>query len=78
MIRFRSPSEIRYTPWVSIGSEYDFTGGRRGKYARRSVEGTKLVLLDSDVAAMFPDAASVNRALRKIIRDRAGGRRGAR
>ena len=51
------PDEIR--------SEYDFRGGVRGKYARRYAEGTNVVVLDPDVAAAFPDAASVNRALRK-------------
>jgi hypothetical protein len=51
------PDEIR--------PEYDFRGGVRGKYARRYAEGTNVVVLDPDVAAAFPDAASVNRALRK-------------
>jgi hypothetical protein len=51
------PDEIR--------SEYDFRGGVRGKYARRYADGTNVVVLDPDVAAAFPDAASVNRALRK-------------
>jgi hypothetical protein len=47
-------------------AEYDFSGGVRGKYARRYAEGTNVVVLDPDVAAAFPDAASVNRALRKV------------
>lgn len=46
--------------------EYDFRGGVRGKYAKRYAEGTNVVVLDPDVAAAFPDSASVNRALRKI------------
>ena len=46
--------------------EYDFRGGVRGKYARRYAEGTNVVVLEPDVAAVFPDAASVNRALRKV------------
>lgn len=45
---------------------YDFRGGVRGKYARRYAEGTNVVVLEPDVAAAFPDAASVNRALRKV------------
>ncbi len=52
---------------------YDFTGGVRGKYARRYARGTNLVLLDTDVAKAFPSAASVNeslRALAAIIRSR--------
>jgi len=54
--------------------EYDFSGGVRGKYASRFAEGTIMVVLDPDVAEVFPDANSVNKALRalgNIIRDRA-------
>jgi len=43
---------------------YDFTGGERGKYAERFKQGSNLVLLEPDVAEMFPDAESVNRTLR--------------
>lgn len=52
--------------------EYDFSKGVRGKYAERYTEGTNIVKLDDDVAAMFPDAKSVNEALRalgKIIQE---------
>jgi hypothetical protein len=38
-----------------------------GKYYARAVAGTNLVLLEPDVAAAFPDAASVNRALRLLM-----------
>jgi hypothetical protein len=58
--------------------EYDFSTGQRGKYARHFAEGTNLVLLEGDVAAMFPDSRSVNRALRKlaeIIRESGSGPR---
>lgn len=54
--------------------EYDFSGGVRGKYANRFAEGTIMVVLDPDVAELFPDPKSVNetlRALGHIIRDRA-------
>jgi hypothetical protein len=47
--------------------EYDFTGGVRGKWAARYAEGTNVVLLDPDVAAMFPDSKAVNRALRVLV-----------
>lgn len=48
--------------------EYDFAalGGVRGKYAARYAEGTNVVLLDPDVAELFPDSESVNRALRGL------------
>lgn len=44
--------------------EYDFSGGVRGKYAKRAAEGTNIVKLDQDVAEVFHDAKSVNDALR--------------
>ncbi|MEP7011780.1 MAG: hypothetical protein ABJC13_15770 [Acidobacteriota bacterium] len=47
--------------------EYDIRGGVRGKYAERYRQGTNLILLDADVAAVFPDTAAVNRALRLLI-----------
>ena len=53
---------------VEMLDEYDFGGGERGKYAKRYAEGTNIVKLDADVARVFPDAASVNEALRAIAR----------
>lgn len=46
--------------------QYDFSHGVRGKYAERFREGTNMVRLDEDVAAVFPNAKSVNDALRAI------------
>jgi len=46
--------------------EYDFTGGVRGKYAKRYAEGTNVVVIDPDVADYFPDHESVNDALRSL------------
>jgi hypothetical protein len=53
--------------------EYDFSRGVRGKYAERFTKDTIMVVLDADVAAMFPDRKSVNTALRAlghVVRDR--------
>ena len=49
-------------------SEYNFRGGSRGRYAEKYAEGTNLVLLAPDVAEVFPDAASVNDALRLLLK----------
>ena len=46
--------------------EYDFTGGVRGKYARRFLEGSNVVVIDPDVAEYFPDHEAVNEALRGL------------
>jgi hypothetical protein len=51
--------------------EYDLRtllqGGERGKYVERYKAGTNLVLLEPDVAKVFPDERSVNEALRLVI-----------
>ena len=47
---------------------YDFRGGVRGKYAARYAEGTNVVVLDPDVAEMFPDRELVNETLRALGR----------
>jgi hypothetical protein len=47
--------------------EYDFTGGVRGKYAERYAQGTNIVVLDPDVAEVFPNSESVNQALRALV-----------
>jgi hypothetical protein len=51
--------------------EYDLRtllqGAERGKYVERYRAGTNLVLLDPDVAKVFPDEKSVNEALRLVI-----------
>jgi len=59
--------------------EYDFSGGVRGKYAKRYAEGTNVVVIDPDVAEYFPDHDSVNEALRSlaaIIKRQKGAKRG--
>ena len=48
--------------------EYDFSEGVRGKYAKRYAEGTNIVVLSPDVAAVFPDSESVNEALRVLVK----------
>jgi hypothetical protein len=54
-----------------LRAEYDASlirGGVRGKYAARYKAGTNLVPLAPDVAAAFPDAESVNEALRLLMK----------
>lgn len=46
---------------------YDFSGAVRGKYYKRYLEATNVVLLDPDVALAFRDSASVNDALRLLV-----------
>ena len=50
-----------------LREEYDFSGAVRGKHHKAYREGTNLVLLDPDVAKVFKDSESVNRALRMLM-----------
>jgi len=46
--------------------EYDFSGAVRGKYYERFRQSSNVVVLDPDVAEAFPNADSVNAALRTL------------
>ena len=57
-----------------LRAEYDLSrleGGTRGKYYRQATAGTNLVLIEAELAEVFPDAESVNRVLRLLV-DTAG------
>lgn len=50
--------------------EYDLSqlkGGVRGKYYRQAVAGTNLTLIEPELAEVFRDSESVNRALRLLV-----------
>ena len=52
-----------------LRKEYDLSqlkGGVRGKYYERATAGTNLVLIEPDLATLFPNSESVNRALRLL------------
>ena len=46
--------------------EYDFSRGVRGKYARRYAQGANVVVLEANVAKIFPHAGAVNDSLRAL------------
>jgi hypothetical protein len=53
-----------------LREEYDLSqlkGGVRGKYYRQAVAGTNLVLIEPELARVFPDTESVNRALKLLV-----------
>jgi hypothetical protein len=50
--------------------EYDLARlaeGARGKYYRQAVAGTNLILIEPELARVFRDSESVNRALRLLV-----------
>jgi len=51
----------------AIRDEYDFSKGIRGKYAKRLVAGSNVVVLDPDLAKRFRDSRAVNQALRSLV-----------
>jgi uncharacterized DUF497 family protein len=46
--------------------EYDFSQGIQGKYAAKYARGTNVVVIEPDVARVFPHHDSVNQALRSL------------
>lgn len=45
---------------------FDYSKAVRGKYYKR-MQSSNVVVLEPDVAKAFPDSASVNRALRRLL-----------
>jgi hypothetical protein len=58
---------------LELRPQYDFSKGVRGKYAARYREGSNVVVLDPDVAALFKTSEAVNEALREVARARQSG-----
>jgi len=63
-------------------AEYDFSNAVRGKYYKRVMASTNVVVLDPDIAESFKNSRAVNEALRNLLQvtdstarlTRAGGR----
>lgn len=53
-----------------MSSEYDFSKGVRGKFAKRfqSAILKGVIVLEPELLCIFPDSAAVNEALRTLIR----------
>ena len=49
-----------------IRPEYDFSRAKANPYAAAYAAGTNVIVLDPDVAAVFPTATEVNEALRAL------------
>jgi len=64
--RRRAPSAADLEP------EYEWSMAVRNPYAARYAAGSNIVVLEPDVAAVFPNAASVNEALRSLASVMAG------
>jgi hypothetical protein len=63
--RTTRPKKVRQARNEEIDPEYD-DQARRNPYADRRRDESNLILLDPDVAKVFPDSTSVNKALRAL------------
>mgnify|MGYP003394605303 CR=1 FL=1 len=45
----------------------DFGKLERGKYHKRVMASSNVIILDSEVAAVFPNSAAVNKALHSLV-----------
>lgn len=64
------PTKKRRERRDDLRPEYNLAtlrNGVRGKYYQRAMAGTNLVLIEPDIASVFPDGESVNDALRDLI-----------
>lgn len=52
----------------TMRDEYDFSNARPNSYAKRMKAEGSIVVIEPDVQAVFPDSASVNAALRMVMR----------
>jgi hypothetical protein len=68
MKKAKAKNTARYVDKDTLRAEYDFSQGVRGVTAPRYSERTNVVVLDSDVAEIFPNARAVNEALRTFAR----------
>ena len=63
------PKRNNYVAQMRAEYDFDYSKAVRGKYYKRLLkEGSNVVVLDRDVAKAFPDSASVNKALRSVLK----------
>ena len=60
--------QVQTKPDDAMRPDYDFSQGVRGKHYKAYRAGTNVVFLEPDIAVAFPDSASVNQALRLLVR----------
>ena len=59
---------MKNKPEKEMLPEYDFSKGTRGKYANRFKTGTNIIVLEPDLAKIFPDSNAVNETLRAVAK----------
>jgi hypothetical protein len=74
MKKARKAAKARKRSGDEMRTEYDFSGGVRGKYSGRYRDGTNVVVLAPDVAQEFRTERAVNEALRGVLKQRSSRR----
>lgn len=65
------PKRTNHVAQMRAEYDFDYSKAARGKYYKRLLKGgSNVVVLDRDVARAFPDSASVNKALRTVLKGR--------
>lgn len=66
------PKRTNHVAQMRAEYDFDYSKAVRGKYHKRLLkkEGSNVVVLDRDVAKAFPDSASVNKALRTVLKSK--------
>jgi hypothetical protein len=67
MKKTRSPSKRRADDALLPEYQFDYRKARPNRFADRIKQGSRIVVLDPDVAELFPTAESVNTVLRALI-----------
>jgi thymidylate kinase len=61
----KKASKSKHEP--EMQKEYDFSRGVRGKYHKRFMASSNVVVIDAELSKIFPDSKSVNLALRSLV-----------
>ena len=65
------PKRTNHVAQMRAEYDFDYSKAVRGKYYKRLLkEGSNVVVLERDIAKAFPDSASVNKALRSVLKNR--------
>lgn len=62
-MRKKGSSQERNRDRDTMRPEYDFSAAVRGATAARYAQGTNIAVIDPELLDVFPDSATVNRAL---------------
>lgn len=48
--------------------EYDFSKGKRGKYFKKALQSSNIVIIEPALTKFFPNSKAVNTALKEVLK----------